>query len=116
MPKIRIKSLLIGITLLAITITLGSAMLAGGSAGGRLLSGRTVMTHSDSISLSSTFSSDSATIETAEKKILVQPISLIVDGMTVATIDSSVVDVQVLVKRGLVSFVADGTNVQTSQK
>lgn len=34
----------------------------------------------------------------------------------IPTSDSAVVDVQVFVKRGLVSFVADGTNVQTSQR
>ncbi len=114
MSKPRIKSLLIGIPLLAITIVLGAAMFAGGSAGGTLPSGRSVMTHSDSISLSSTFSSDTATIETAGKKILVQPTSLIVDGVTVANIDKDVADVQVRVNRGVITFVADGTPVQTS--
>lgn len=89
-------------------------MFAGGSAGGTLASGRSVMTHSDSIWLSSTFSSDTATIETAGKKILVQPTSLIVDGVIVANIDKDVVDVQVRVKRGVVNFVADGAPVQTS--
>lgn len=89
-------------------------MFAGGSAGGTLPSGRSVMTHSDSISLSSTFSSDTATIETAGKKILVQPTSLIVDGVTVANIDKDVADVQVRVNRGVITFVADGTPVQTS--
>jgi hypothetical protein len=114
MSKPRIKALLIAIPLLAITILLATAMFAGGSAGGTLPSGRSVMTHSDSISLSSTFSSDTATIETAGKKILVQPTSLIVDGVTVATLDKDVADVQVHVKRGVITFVVDGTPVQTS--
>ncbi len=114
MSKPRIKSLLIGFPLLAIAILLGTVMFAGGSAGGTLPSGRSVMTHSDSVLLSSTFSSDTATIETAGKKILVQPTSLIVDGVTVANIDQGVADVQVCVKRGVVTFVADGRPVQTS--
>ena len=114
MSKPRIKVLLIAIPLLAITILLAIVIFAGGSAGGTLASGRSVMTHSDSISLSSTLSSDTATIETAGKKILVQPTLLIVDGMIVANIDKDVADVQVRVKRGVVTFVADGTPVETS--
>lgn len=102
------------IPLLLITVLLAAAMLAGGSAGGTLASGRSVMTHSDSISLSSTFSSDTVTIETAGKKILVLPTSLVVDGVVVATIDKEVADVQVRVKRGIITFVADGTPVATS--
>jgi len=116
MSKLRIKSLLIGIPLLPITIILGCAMFTGGSAGGTLASGRSVMTHSDSMSLSSTFSSDTATIKTAGKKILVQPTSLIVDGVTVANIDKDVADVQVRVKRGVITFVVDGAPVQTSPR
>ena len=117
MAKPNIKSLLIGVPLLAIAIVgivlLGAAMLAGGSAGGTLSSGRSVMTYSDSVSLSSTFSPDTATIEISGKKILVQPTSLIVDGTIVANIKKDVADVQVHVKRGVVTFVADGTAVKT---
>ena len=117
MSKPKINSLLIGIPLLAIAIigivVLGAAMIACGSAGGTLSSGRSVMTYSDSVSLSSTFSSDTATIETSGKKILVQPTSLIVDGTIVANIDNDVVDVHVNVKRGVVTFVADGIPVET---
>jgi hypothetical protein len=113
MSKPRIKALLIAIPLLLITVLLAAAMFAGGSAGGTLASGRSVMTHSDSISLSSTFTSDTATIETAGKKILVQPTSLVVDGVIVAEIDKDVADVQVRVKRGVITFVADGTPVTT---
>ena len=106
--------MLIAIPSLLITILLAAAIFAGGSAGGTLASGRSVMTHSDSISLSSTFTSDTATIETAGKKILVQPTSLVVDGVIVANIDKDVADVQVRVKRGVITFVADGTPVATS--
>ena len=115
MSKARIISLLVGIPLLTITLGLGAAMLAGGSAGGILPSGRLVMTYSDSIYLvASTTSSDTATIKTAGKKIRVQPTSLIVDGVTVAKIDKDVADVRVHVKHGVVTFVADGTPVKTS--
>ena len=87
---------------------------AGGSAGGTLSTGRNVMAHSDSLSLSKVFSSDTATIETAGMTIVVQPSSLIVDGTTVAFIDKDVSDVQVKVKQGLVTFEADGKPVQTA--
>lgn len=114
MSKLRIRSLLIGIPLVAIVALLVAAMFAGGSAGGTLPSGRSVMAHSDSMWLSSTLASDTATIETAGRKILVQPTSLIVDGVTVANIDQDVSDVQVRVKRGVITFVADGAPVPTS--
>lgn len=114
MSKPRTKALFFAVPLLLITGLLVAAMLAGGSAGGTLASGRSVMTHSDSISLSSTFTSDTATIETARKKILVQPTSLVVDGVVVATIDKDVAEVQVRVKRGVITFVADGATVATS--
>ena len=120
MSKRRIIMLLIAIPVFAIsallTTLLATAMLAGGSAGGSLQSGRNVMAYSDSIWLSSTSSSDTATIETAGKKILVKPTSLIVDGVIVANIDKDVADVQVHVKRGVITFVADGTPVQTSSR
>lgn len=107
-------SLLLAFPLLFVAIVLAIGMLAGGSAGGTLASGRKVMAHSDSISLSSTLSSDSALIETAGRKILVQPTSLIVDGVVVARIDKDVADIQVRVNRGVVTFVADGTPVSTT--
>lgn len=108
-------SLIIAVPILAIIILLATAMLSGGgSAGGTLPSGRCVMTYSDSMFLSSTFSSDTATIKTAGKKIVVQPTSLSVDGVTIANIDEDVAVVQVNVKRGVVTFVADGTPVHKS--
>ncbi len=114
MSNPRLKSLLIAVPLLVSTILLATAMLAGSSAGGTLSSGRSITTHSDSVWLSSMFSSDTATIETAGRKIVVQPTSLLVDGVTVANIEKDVADVQVRVQRGVVTFVADGTPVQTS--
>lgn len=104
---------LISVPIFAIMACIALAMLAGGSAGGVLASGRSVMTYSDSISLSSSFSADTATIYTAGKEIIVRPTTLIVDGVTLASIEENVADVQVHVKRGLVTFVADGKPVQT---
>jgi len=67
---------------------------------------------SDSVNLSAQFGKDTAEIETAGKTILVQPTALVVDGVKVADIDKGVADVHVDVKRGVVSFVADGKPVE----
>ncbi len=72
------------------------------------------MTHSDSMTLSLTCASDTATIKTAEKTIVIEPTAIFVDGVVVANIDNGVADVQVRVKRGAVTFVADGMPVETS--
>jgi hypothetical protein len=62
--------------------------------------------------LSAQFGKDTAEILTAGKTILVQPTALVVDGVKVADIDKDVADVRVDVKRGVVSFVADGKPVE----
>lgn len=118
MSKPRANALKISLAVMlllamAMASILLAAMFAGGSAGGTLSTGRNVMAHSDSLSLSTAFSSDTATIETAGKIIVIQPGALIVDGTTVAFIDKDVADVQVKVKRGFVTFEADGKPVQT---
>ena len=79
---------------------------------GRLASGRAVNASSDSVDLSAQFGKDTAEILTAGKTILVQPTALVVDGVKVADIDKDVADVRVDVKRGVVSFVADGKPVE----
>lgn len=86
----------------------------GGSAGGTLSTGRNVVTHSDAVSLSSAFSKDTATVKTAGKTIVVAPASLIVDGIKVAEIDERVSNVEVSVKRRVITFVADGKPVPTT--
>ena len=83
-----------------------------GACHGRLASGSAVNASSDSINLSSQFGEDTAEIHTAGKTILVQPTALVVDGVKVADIDKDVADVRVDVKRGVVSFVADGKPVE----
>ncbi len=114
MPKPRIKTLLIvfaAIPLMLIAGILTAAMFTGGSAGGTLSTGRSVVTYSDSISLSSRFSSDTATIETAGRTIVVEPRRLIVDGGPVASINKDVSDIEVHVKHGAIKFIADGKPV-----
>ena len=83
-----------------------------GACHGRLASGRAVNASSDSVDLSAQFGKDTAEILTAGKTILVQPTALVVDGVKVADIDKDVADVRVDVKRGVVSFVADGKPVE----
>lgn len=100
--------------LLAICCLLAVATFSGGAAGGTLKSGRSVMTQSDSIYLSSQFSTDTATITSGQQTIVVQPASLVVDGVTVASIDPAVSDVRVTVANGDVTFVADGQHVPTT--
>lgn len=114
MSRRLIKSLLIAVPFLAITALIAFVVLSGSSAGGSLRSGRSVVANSDSIYCWCTFASDTATIKTGRKEIVVQPTSLVVDGVVVAGIDEDVAHVQVQVKRGVVTFVADGTHVQTS--
>ena len=117
MPKGLIKTLLIVIVatpLLLVCAFLVAAMFAGSSAGGMLSTGRSVVTHSDSLTLSSTLSSDTATIKTAGKTLVVKPTRLTVDGTIVAIIDEEVSSVEVRVRRGVVTFMADGKLVQTA--
>lgn len=116
MLKRCFTAVLIAVPLLAISTIITVVMCAGSSAGGTLLSGRSVLTNSDSIYCWSTFSSDAATIKTGLKEIRVEPTTLIVDGVTVADIDKNVANVQVCVKRGVVTFVADGKPVETLQQ
>ncbi|MBI1323203.1 hypothetical protein GC170_08445 [bacterium] len=101
------------IPLFSATLMLAAAALAGGSAGGTLSTGRSVMTYSDSLNLNSTFSHDTATIRTAGMTIIVKPTNLEVDGAEVATIGNDVSNIEVRVKRGKVTFVADGEPVAT---
>jgi len=102
------------VTGFASIVILAALVSAGcsGSSHGRLASGRAVNVYSDSINLSAQFGEDTAKIETAGKVILVQPTALVVDGVKVADIDKDVADVRVDVKRGVVSFVADGKPVE----
>ena len=96
------------ILMLTFLTVIGLAFLAGGSAGGTLSSGRSVMAHSDSLTLSSQFSRDTATIKTAGKVIVVEPARLIVDGKTIAAIPPETLNVEINVRNGVIEFIADG--------
>ena len=116
MTRSLIKTVLIAVPLLAITMLIVIAVITGTSAGGTLRSGRAVVAKSDSIYCWCTFASDTATINTGRKEIVVQPTALLVDGVAVADIDKDVAYVQVHVKRGVVTFLADGATVQTTRR
>ena len=90
--------------------------LAGSSAGGTLSSGRTVVVFSDAVYLCSEFSKDSATITSNNRKIVVHPTSLMVDGQKVGDLDEAVRAVEVRVKFGTITFLADGKDVPTTLK
>lgn len=89
-------------------------LVPGSSSGGTLASGRSVITHSDSIYLTTLFDNDTATIKTAFKTIIVKPTGLFVNGSSVATIDPKVSRVEVRVKNGTINFVADGRSVAST--
>jgi hypothetical protein len=94
-----------------ITLQWASSQLGESSAGGTLQSGRSVVTFSDSWYLSCSNSTDTATIKTAGKTIIVAPDKVTVDGQAIAPLDVAVRSVEVKVKRGEVALVADGKDI-----
>lgn len=86
----------------------------GSSAGGTLKTGRTVIAHSDSIYLTTMFDTDTATIKTAFKTIVIQPTGVVVNGANIASIDPKVSKVEVHVDSGAIRVVADGQTVTPS--
>lgn len=102
---------LLGLGVLSLFCFLLVAAISGGSAGGTLRTGRTIMASSDSIYLTASFGRDTGTTSTSGKTIVVRPKSIQINGKTVATIDEANKSIQVLVKRGHVSFLADGQPV-----
>jgi hypothetical protein len=107
---------LLAMPLIAIVVLIAAGMLAGGSTSGTLATGRTVVTYSDSMFLSSAFSGGTATIKTAGQTILVCPNSLSIDGIKVADIDEAVTSVEVRMKRREVTVIADGQPVTLTYK
>jgi hypothetical protein len=102
------------VLLLATAALLAIAIGTGSSAGGTLASGRSVVVHSDSIWLNCQLSSDTATIQTAGKTIVVAPGGLVVDGRRIAPLDEGAKSVVVNAKRGSITLEADGKNISTS--
>jgi hypothetical protein len=67
-----------------------------------------VMATSTSLSLSSRFSRDAATIETGGHTIVVAPNTLTVNGRKVATIDAAIKSIEVHVEGDAITFLGDG--------
>ncbi len=91
-------------------ITIGSF---GGGASGTLENGRSVTAHSDAWSLSSSYSGDTAEINTAGRTIVVRPQVILVDGRAVSSIDPATKAVEVRVQGDSITFIADGRTVAT---
>lgn len=108
------------ISLLMLAVPLATLMLvsavSGGSAGGTLTSGRSVMTYSDSIYLSSQLRGGTATIKTSGKTIVVGPAEIVIDGKKVATLSKDAAKIEVHVRKGTVTFLADGQSVPMIQE
>ena len=88
--------------------------LAGGfsgSCGGTLQNGRCVMAHSDSWYVNCAFDRETATISAPGHLIVVAPTEVNVDGHTRIPIAESTLSVDVHVRRGTVTLVADGKTV-----
>ncbi len=81
-----------------------------GSAGGTLESGRSVMGHSDAC-LSYECLKDTATIETGGYKVVVSAEVISVDGKVRIPINQGVKSVEVQLKRGKITLIADGDAV-----
>jgi hypothetical protein len=109
MKRVFISFAAIALLLVVGVLTLGA--LSGGSCGSVLATGRVVNAQSDSWYVTSSSSHDTATIQTAGRTIEVGPTDLRVDGQLVTTVDSSVKSVDVIVKGGAISFIADGRTV-----
>ena len=108
--------IVVAIPVLAVISFITLESFSGGAAGGTLATGRSVMTYSDSLFLSSELRGDTATIKTGGKTIIVKPTALFVDGSSVATIDEKVSDVEVRVKDGTIRFLADGEMVTPTMR
>ena len=115
-PFSTILLALLALALLAFAclVVIGSFFMSSSTAG-TLQSGRKVVTETDSLFLSSTFSGDTAKITSGKQQIIVKPDSLIVNGVTVATIDPSVSELRVSIESGEVEFIADGEPVQLNR-
>jgi hypothetical protein len=99
----------VGLLLLMAALVL---VTSGGSAGGTLASGRSVMTYSDAWGgLTSSFTADTAKIATAGRTIVIGPDEILIDGRSVTRINRATKSVDVRVEGNAISFVADGRTV-----
>ena len=83
----------------------------GGSCGGTMQSGRCVMAHPDAWYVNSSFDRDVATITTPDHLVVVSPTEIDVDGHTRILIEASTQTVDVHIRRGTVTLVADGKTI-----
>lgn len=95
-------------------LALFCVLSCGGSAGGTLASGRSVTTYSDAWDgLSSTFTADTARIDTAGRTILIRPEQILIDGRPLTKIDKATKSVAVRVEGDTINFAANGRIVAT---
>ncbi|WP_299464250.1 hypothetical protein [uncultured Gimesia sp.] len=102
--------------LMAMVLVAGVLVLAatsGGSTSGTLANGRSVTASADAWYLETQFMGDTAQIKTPHFLIVVAPEQLTVNAKPVATIDAAVKAVEVNVKGGTVTFLANGKSVGT---
>ena len=111
-----LKPLALFVAILLAVVAVGLVMFADGSTSGMLSTGRTVTVFSDTLYLCSESSKESETITANFRKIVVHPTSLIVDGRKVGDLDEAVRAVEVRVKFGAITFLADGKDVPTTLK
>lgn len=107
-----LKPLALFVAILLAVAAVGLVMFADGSTSGVLSTGRTVTVFADAIYLSTELSGDTATVTANRRKIVVRPSSLVVDGVKVGDIDDAVRTVEVRVKAGAITFLADGQAVK----
>ncbi len=92
------------VVFVALVALVALVSLSGSSAGGTRSSGRTVLVVSDTLYLCSEFCKESATITANNRKSVVHPTSLIVDGRKVGDLDEAARAVEVRVKFGTITF------------
>jgi hypothetical protein len=105
--------LVVTVPLCAVIMWLGLATLAGGSCSGTPSSGRTITVHADTFFMASEFAKDTATVTADRRVVVVRPDELKVDGVIVGAIDPAAMNVEVRLRAGVVSCLADGAVVKT---
>lgn len=102
--------------LIAFVLIAGWCGLLGGSVGGTLPSGRNVTAASDGFAIGMEYSQDTATIRTCGYTVVVAPARVTVDGQQLATLDPAMKNVDLSIKGGDVTVVADGKTVGTTRR
>jgi len=116
----KVVGLVLGGLLVVVAVLFGilaviAVNFSSGGCGGTLATGRCVTANSDGWSVTSRFSHDTATITTAGRTIVVAPTQLVVDGRAVAVVAEDAKLIDVTVRDGEVSFIADGRVVNRTR-